>query len=129
VGVCRCPGSRALSFSGIYLWFANVSWQAYHGQINRDVRSNKINKKLIVIFITLICSNYLFGNDCAFDLGEIKARIEKGIYLNDQFKKSTNNSDLNKYKLQLKIVEKYHEDTLSPAIQTLPHCVILEAYS
>jgi hypothetical protein len=41
VGVCRDLAFRAVSFSGIYLWFANVSWWAYHSQIKRDVRPIK----------------------------------------------------------------------------------------
>jgi hypothetical protein len=54
VGVCHYLGLRAFSFSGIYLWFANVSWQAYHGQINRDVRI-EIKQMKIKTIILLWC--------------------------------------------------------------------------
>jgi hypothetical protein len=42
VGVCLYLAFRAVCFSGIYLWFANISWWAYHGQINRHVRAIKM---------------------------------------------------------------------------------------
>jgi hypothetical protein len=45
VGVCQYLAFRAVCFSGIYLCLANVSWWAYHSQINSVLGSNKNQKR------------------------------------------------------------------------------------
>jgi hypothetical protein len=48
---------RAVCYSGIYLWFTNVSWQAYHSQFNSvlAIKNKEIMKYNLIIPLFALC--------------------------------------------------------------------------